>query len=1003
MANEQAATLEAPSSPKISRAGSKDDYPEMPNISDHEKRLKSAEMGRELTHLDVFLMGAEKNLEKLERDKKAAEQREGKVIIPSRKENIRQTSDVDNKGWKDEDWRKFNWEKDDAINVAEKLIAVTKEVDTQIEDGNIRNALELFIVKGFSPKDVIEKLDKIFTQAKARGEGGYRSFDGVAVAFEKEFGIHQDDVRRFLLPKMFADRLQSAYSFDSIKSIEDWAWIIMYNDETDWGLNGKNPLLRARVKLNEKGEIEREGKKGKVIAGGYYIDTTNMHRWLRSREMLRYAEDRDNPRDFFSLVDYQKGGNNIPIGQAFNQLQLFRTRDNKQHYDDLYNVFLREIWAFTELRNRDPKIREVEGSDKEFAERFKQLSYGNTFTKETYKKNLLNYMVTMPLHVEERTSGGELMNYDNKFGAAWVHAFMIYYNIDDLEKLQEILGEDSEFFTQKGFLRAAQTVMDKEKANTGRTDFATFFGHDTQELFLKAYDKNGKIKNDEKSREAFRKLLNVFPNFSKPEKVELILRQMVQNSIEEIYQFGEEDINSLEMAEVWAWSWLVYAGVTARADKDTGYNSLSKILNSFEYRSKMFQRGNSTGNPATVHLFKSFGEDFFSSIRTRKYREIYQKDNRGNVVRDKEGRPIIVDRHYDTILEVFDDLAKINLERATRRKLLVDEKRIIADDLKEAKKVSQDSPEVKTLKKRLADITTQIEEFGKEEHKEKYTARASDLEFSTNAEKNYANNFLERGFKLYNDVVAAEQSLEFEKFVDRSVYGVRFKRKEFQEKVQEQIGRQVRYFLWSYGEHDFSKLVRDRLTTDTIIDGVVKRAGEWATMPLGEAMFGHQIVDYPEFWKTEKVGAKKSRYVIDNNGRHVIDWHKVNTPEGGNLLYKRYMLARIGADIIAHKTRSFSDPDIEVSMLTNVIDALESIPGELFANEYEAHRTMIPKGSFFNKKDINWLKDFARVRQWNLIIPSLMQTFWGKHGKGLGIVDTITKFLREAFSSFQSN
>src|SRR5262249_37281503 len=155
--------------------------------------------------------------------------------------------------------------------------------------------------------------------------------------------------------------------------------------------------------------------------------------------------------------------------------------------------------------------------------------------------------------------------------------------------------------------------------------------------------------------------------------------------------------------------------------------------------------------------------------------------------------------------------------------------------------------------------------------------------------------------------------------------------------------------------------------------------GEFETVPLGEAMFGYEMVNRKEFWLKNE----KNRYVMDEFGRHKIDWREVD--ENKLLMWKQWVMTRIGADVYAHKAHYMTDPQYNFIYYDNIMRALESVPGEIYGNELDMHGLRVPKGKFFTKEDMAWIRKFAGTTHFSLFITGLFQSLWGPGGKGLGI------------------
>ena len=269
-----------------------------------------------------------------------------------------------------------------------------------------------------------------------------------------------------------------------------------------------------------------------------------------------------------------------------------------------------------------------------------------------------------------------------------------------------------------------------------------------------------------------------------------------------------------------------------------------------------------------------------------------------------------------------------------------------------------------------------------------YQDCADQMTFRAEIMRDYASNHLERGFKLYKLVMDAKKPNVFEKATAFDTFrGVTFDRSAFQSEVQEGFLKPLRYLLQTYNELNYNMIVRGQVRKPGTATS--KPEIEYRDMTLGEKLFGYELLNRKEFWKI------KDGKVQRENGRNVIDYAKVNSEKGKIFLWKQWALMKIAADLYAHRAKNSTDPSFNLTYYENAIEAIGSIPGEIWGDEMKMQGLKIGE-SFFNKKDIAWLREISGTTRFSLYSRSIAESLlWPKDDKdGTGLGDAFGNFFK---------
>lgn len=278
--------------------------------------------------------------------------------------------------------------------------------------------------------------------------------------------------------------------------------------------------------------------------------------------------------------------------------------------------------------------------------------------------------------------------------------------------------------------------------------------------------------------------------------------------------------------------------------------------------------------------------------------------------------------------------------------------------------------ESETDETKKAEKLKDLNEF-KTKKTKRYLNKAGELTFNQRAMSNYYDDHLMRAHETYNLILGA-QEIKMEKYVNYDAWGgVSFSREQFQEDVQHKLIHPIRYFLNTYPDIKYNQKFRmlDQAAS------IYQHKPVYREMTLGEAMFGHELLNREMFWKRNKKG--KPIEMRDENGRRMkglyeIDYDKLETTEGRIQVWKQFFMTKIGADLHAHRAYHSSDNRFDINYYNNVIKAIESIGHDVEGDEFSI-RDQTRGGNFFNKKDMKWFKKTVKLENYNLFMRAIFR------------------------------
>ena len=941
---------------------------------------------------------------------------------------------------KKKDWSDYGWSEVQKNQVSSDLKEVLHRLN--LSDKQVEIIMEVLLSKGKEPKDLTKPIieEKMRTAFKYSSDKdfnpGLNDEDYLSQTELKEakgepeiialrlLGVDQKNIQRHILTDKYEDENNyQTYYGQGPENIEDLAWYIMHTPGkryAGWGVKGDTPLLEMKIVKHESGP-----KKGQIDTekSGYRVNVANMVRWGRYGMFQDYDRDREDPKNFFESIAVQGRSALTFNAMLLNPSQYFKSEDGSS-YSQLMLELYKEAAVFTTLRTWDVAYRGVMGNREELAKVFRQMfDTKNLMTRGALGANIMGLMTTMPLDFEGVKEGD--WESDNTMGAAWIDIYRAYDSLSDYEGLRKVLGTGSKFFTQRGWDEAIKQVAKENFKVTGVNKMRVFMGDEYYKYYNKAFDENGEISSAE-NRKNFVKLINVFGPKMPPANLEFTLRYILRNAIAEkygqevylrnekgefIYEDGKivsthafvsnqgeknsdriedrvADEDSLFVAEAMAWSMTRVFGAVAKNDPDgIGHDWMARVYNTQLMREKYPFRGDMFGNDLTFMQFKKVGVDPFNAIVTEA--PVYKTDENGRVLLDKDGLPIQLRKK--TIMEVLQELSDMKTTSAMWTRELE----------AEYAQLNPDSQQAKVLKKKIEDH--------KKESDKAYQNKAQQVTFGQRVLSNYWEDHLSMGMELYKQIVEAKE-IPFEKFTEYTPFGgVRFKGAEFQEAVQKEWIHKIRYMIDTYPSLNFNMKVRVMDQTATSrrhwkgdMPDDKPRTGEpiYHEVTLGEAMFGHEMLNIPEFWKLDKHG--KPINLRDSRGRKMkgkyeIDYEKVQ--KNKQQVWKQWFMMKVGADLYTHRALHANEPRFNISYYQNVVETLGRMSKVIEQNEYsmkDSHTTE----NFFNKQDMAWLKKLATVESFDLYWRAILKDVFMDDDpeKGIGLLLALSLAMKGIIS-----
>lgn len=795
----------------------------------------------------------------------------------------------------------------------------------KLEEHQVQTALELLIAGNeYSPQQLQQaftkdNLDRMLTEGEKERLTPNEIKKHTLFKFFVNLGIREDYVRRFILTKEFKDENQQDQINTRPKNLEELCWQIMWTDEKDWGLNGKYPMLELRQVMNP----ETKKKETK-----YFYNKANFLLWVRERGMELLDVSPYSTPDFDNEIKLNKGDfYSLTISSFYHNRTTFLRSENdwldtqEELVRDLQletvpMTFARQAWVTYDKSLRDPK---------KTAEVVQAIHEMNLVTRRAFGMDLLSFMVRKPLRDKGTTEPGEHVKNDNIMGSAWLDCLLAYEAISDFERLQEVLGPESMFFTQRGMVEALKTIQKKISMHAGTIDAYGILSPETYGYLKKAFDDNGRVTTQDNIKN-FTLLVNIFYENRQDANQKEMIREALRMAMREKYGFkterGEDDAISSYWAEHLAYSWTNWTGISAPHDtRGIGWNYMSQLTNTGMFRiSRVDENAAAIGNPRTAFLFPRLLVPFLDGIHS-------------------EGRALITDQTTGQVIgtrrkSAMESLHELQAFRTKQWKQIQTREK----QLRQSGVLEKDIP--KQLEDEILKLTPD------------YLRLAGDLRFDENASKAYTDDHFNRVDELWKIINGPD--INFEEFTTYDPYNFsqpKFEWQKFQEKVIREFLIPVRFAYAVHKDLNYNMKVRVPRVVPDPKRGQFKFKTEWQEVYLGEALFGHELLDCEPYWKQNKGG----NYEYDENGRHIIDYNKVNDKKLH--IWKRWFMCKVAADIQLKRSKdTLLGTPKPPTYYDTIFKAIESIPGAVWGDEFRMSGVTVPE----NLYDKGEMDDFKR-------------------------------------------
>lgn len=869
--------------------------------------------------------------------------------------------DLDEKGWENLEWPEAK-----RTEVVRLLRGRLK-----IGENQAQRAMHILVSEGKKPDDIIAILQddsqynyystiddgKTAVEGRMREES-YQRLDGAnesrahkLLYLQEKLGITNDVyIMRFILEDEYVLALNHMYRDEYVGyrdqkgGLYDLAWNIGFSEKEEFGMDGLYPVLQMQVSKNKETD-ETEGR--------YVVNQANFIRWMRNKMYTRWEEmDTDEVTNYFGELKVDKGQfTSVSLAHMILESSFYFKDETGHTWNALYNQVLLEPWMLMTTRQYYESYRKAMGSEEDLMKTYNSEYYLSKLTRKIYGKSMLNILMTLPEDFKRRDA-------DTKLGEAWLKMYLAYYNLADFTELEKVLGKDSSFFTKEGWMEAIKDVYKDELTSSiggaAVPRLGRFFG-DKEEFFAKAFAKDNTITD----KDAFIKFVNFYPDATAGSTVMEIVNQAIRNAVKKMLVSKEVNPNSEKAGEHGSepllddislkYGWLIArtmtlpTGVAAKNNWPgvSGHLAETKWLHTRMYRDKYIGYGGG-GNPYTVHMFKKLGLPLLESILLdTDYAEYISTYN-------SDGTPVYKKRKL-TPMEVIRQMNEVSQKWEKQRVKL-------EDALREATSESE--------RKRIQLQLDMVDDYAKNAYKES----ASRLVFVDDAMKNWAQNIVGRAKVVYDTVMGGNE-INFEDFIkyDGVFRGVSFERDKWQKAIQGGLITPLRYLIEANGASQFNMVVRDTVYAGK--DDKGKSKWEMKEMYLGEAVFGHQILDIPEFRKTrqdvsseewEDLKSKgftlNGKEIVRPDGLNLIDYNKVQ--ENKTLAYKQWILMKFAGDLWTHIDMHSTDPAFGMEHYMNVLDAIAQLPGSLLGDQTNVKNAKIVD-TFFSKEQMKWLKQIS--------------------------------------------
>lgn len=662
--------------------------------------------------------------------------------------------------------------------------------------------------------------------------------------------------------------------------------------------------------------------------------------WVMDRITFFHTENPDDPAmSVFQKVRLEREFRDITIGDMIENEDLFFSDSDKNLYKEMADQARLILWQFAEFRKDSieyyQNMGEVENINKLLTNQF----YTNKHTKTAFHgRSVLANLTTMAEHfdskpqtLDQRLKGESPPEPENdtNLGQGLNTAFLIYYNLSDTEKLKDMLSEEEFKILLNPDIARYYIVKSAVKKKFITGDVGTD---------LKSFESFDLSKlSPEQLEQARRYIESVDPN-NKASSGEFL--------------FTGEDVTNEDMAKFIN----IYNSPTKHTEITSVANDLIK-----EVIKKRYDLNDTSAQYAQLmaqFMARPMGAGWRNDLDANA-NDAATKPGKMMAYRRKMFDPTRAGMGGNPYSVYMFKSSLVDFLTAARSETLVTnpDGSIYEDEYGQRHYYS------------LMEMMEMMHHKGKNErgNNQEIMHIANRLKPTTNSEKEWATNHMSRGLGMYEQIIN-NQELDWHKFTEVDTTYVpsrlKFNRAAFQKEVQDGLFKQTRYLLSTYGQLDFSLNVRYH-------DPLKK---EWVDKPLALALFGEEILDIPEF-KNEK--GEIDTLLIQQNK---------------TLLWKQVALARILADITAHRDEYSTDKRYTMAYWMHMLEALEHIPVGLEGNEND-HRATHATGHVFSHGQIQWLKDHGDINYTQLLKERATKDFFG------GLLEGFNKALHELFKN----
>ena|SRR5579885_1553907 len=926
-----------------------------------------------------------------------------------------------------ENWKKYGWSWAQQGNVTQIL---TKSGFNMEERKVIK---EFLLMHGQTGADAIRLLEDLgyFNNGIVKRESLLHAVLDFAHPYEDE------ELLKILIPnnKERHDYLYNLYQRKPT-NIEEFAFQVAHSAEHLFGHEGKYPVFEKRIKIKEETILDEDGKEQEIerIHTRMVVNSDNLTMWLRERISYLDEQNTKSPVNFYDHVQLEKEMYNLKLAQIFEGAQeILRDKDGN-FFEFLFDQWNLEAIFIGAFRNWGIQFQQVAGNEEQLTKFMNENFYWNDLTRPIFGQSILYWVNVMP----ERFTGAVS---DGKVGGMINQLFLAFCNIANPDALKEVLGVQdlSAVFNLNKQLRPARDnvyykkIKDKRGGYKSADDWLDL--NKASEKMQEIFDvETGNIKPGKER--ALLDYLNPYGKQTYDEQLANVLQNMLKDYV--VRQQKVSRTENANIAAMLAWNMAIFMGGAEQSDTSPQGHWAGSRRDWF-YPIKQVEdakRGGGAGSVWGMGQFKSWYVFMMHAIQNKHGKSIYQVFE--DVMRDRR----VLNQEIEN--ELKNDVNQREIEQRMRKKLEEMSEEEKNEKLREkieekAHKMRNSLPDVQSiseldkyvlereaLKEFLTEMRNEVEENlrnelwmnrqeGREVSKaEDYHNAAADFVFDGNASRHFVLNQFNRS-NVIDEYIRGGKRIQLGTYTSYTPeVGVTFDWSKFQGDVVKGLITPVRYFLATYGKLDYSMpiwIIDYARPGDPEYDPkkrlLIDQKKVFRKVPLGEKMFGYQMLNRKEFWKRKR--DKNGKLLKDSYYRGEIDWRRVtgNDEEQIKLgddeqqITKAWVLTDAARMILEDKeNRPWATGERHDFMYyEKIIQALEKIPGDVAIDEGDMRNTNVPR-RYFSRADIRWLRKVTGLTRKKMdFLWLLKDLFVGKKGSKeelllAGYLEIIGLFLR---------